>query len=44
MKIEFQKQFGKGTDPWYAKAERWVKKNESSEDRISTSFNICLEE
>ena len=26
MKIEFQKQFGKGTDPWYAKAERWVKK------------------
>ena len=26
MKIEFQKQFGKGVDPWYAKAERWVKK------------------
>ena len=26
MKINFQKQFGKGTDPWYAKAERWVKK------------------
>ena len=26
MKIEFQKQFGKGTDPWYAKAERWIKK------------------
>ena len=26
VKIEFQKQFGKGTDPWYAKAERWVKK------------------
>ena len=26
MKIEFQKQFGKGTDPWYAKGERWVKK------------------
>ena len=26
MKIEFEKQFGKGTDPWYAKAERWVKK------------------
>ena len=24
--INFQKQFGKGTDPWYAKAERWVKK------------------
>ena len=21
MKIEFEKQFGKGVDPWYAKAE-----------------------
>ena len=27
MKIEFEKQFGKGTDPWYAKAERWAKKH-----------------
>ena len=26
MKIEFEKQFGKGVDPWYEKAERWVKK------------------
>jgi len=26
MKIEFKKQYGKGTDPWYAKAERWVYK------------------
>ena len=26
MKIEFEKQFGKGTDPWYAKAQRWAKK------------------
>ena len=26
MKIEFEKQFGKGTDPWYAKAERYVYK------------------
>ena len=26
MKIEFEKQFGRGTDPWYAKAERWAKK------------------
>ena len=26
MKIEFEKQFGKGTDPWYAKAEMWAKK------------------
>ena len=26
MKIKFHKQFGKGTDPWYAKAERYVYK------------------
>ena len=26
MKIEFQKQFGQGVDPWYTKAERWAKK------------------
>ena len=26
MKIEFEKQFGKRTAPWYAKAERWAKK------------------
>ena len=26
MKIEFEKQFGKGVDPWYAKVERWAKK------------------
>ena len=26
MKIEFEKQFGKGVDPWYTKAERWAKK------------------
>ena len=25
MKIEFEKQFGQGVDPWYAKAERWAK-------------------
>ena len=24
MKINFQKQFGKGTDPWYAKADAWL--------------------
>ena len=24
--IEFEKQFGKGVDPWYAKAEIWAKK------------------
>ena len=26
MKINFKKQFGKGTDPWYAKTERYVYK------------------
>tara|TARA_A100001391_G_scaffold50817_1_gene30893 strand:+ start:143 stop:463 length:321 start_codon:yes stop_codon:yes gene_type:complete len=26
VEIKFKKQFGKGTDPWYAKAERWAKK------------------
>ena len=26
MKIEFEKTFGKGVDPWHDKAERWVKK------------------
>ena len=26
MKFEFEKSVGKGTDPWYAKAERWAKK------------------
>ena len=24
--IKFEKQFGKGVDPWYTKAERWAKK------------------
>ena len=26
MVLNFEKQFGKGVDPWYVKAERWVKK------------------
>ena len=26
MKFEFEKTFGKGTDPWYTKARRWAKK------------------
>ena len=26
MGLNFNKQFGKGTDPWYAQAERWAKK------------------
>ena len=27
--IKFEKQFGKVTDPWYAKAERWAKKQKN---------------
>ena len=26
MGLNFNKQFGKGTDPWYAKTERWADK------------------
>ena len=26
MQFSFEKQFGKGTDPWYSKAKRWAKK------------------
>ena len=26
MKYEFEKTFGKGVDPWYAKMERWANK------------------
>ena len=26
MKVEFEKQFGEGVDPWHAEAERWAKK------------------
>ena len=26
MIFKFEKTFGKGTDPWYAQAERWAKK------------------
>ena len=33
MKFEFEKSFGKGTDPWYAKAKRWAK-----EQRFPISF------
>ena len=29
IKFNFEKQFGEGTDPWYAKAERWAKKQKN---------------
>ena len=25
-RVKYEKQFGDGVDPWYAKAERWAKK------------------
>ena len=25
-RVKFEKQFGDGVDPWYAKAERWANK------------------
>ena len=38
MKIEFEKQFGKGVDPWYAKAERWAKKQRFPISFIALGF------
>ena len=41
MKIEFEKQFGKGVDPWYAKAERWAKKQRFPISFLALGI-ICL--
>jgi len=38
MKIEFEKQFGKGVDPWYEKAERWAKKQRFPISFIALGF------
>ena len=38
MKIKFEKQFGKGTDPWYEKAERWAKKQRFPISFIALGF------
>ena len=42
MKIEFEKQFGKGTDPWYAKAERWAKKQKFPISFLALGFIAYL--
>ena len=42
MKIEFEKQFGKGTDPWYAKAERWAKKQKFPISFLALGFIAWL--
>ena len=44
MKIEFEKQFGKGTDPWYAKAERWAKKQKFPISFLTFGFITWLRE
>ena len=38
MKIEFEKQFGERTDPSYAKAERWAKKQRFPISFIALGF------
>ena len=42
MKIEFEKQFGKGVDPWYAKAERWAKKQRFPISHLALGFIAYL--
>ena len=44
MKIEFEKQFGKGTDPWYAKAERWAKKQKFPISFLALGFIAWLKQ
>ena len=42
MKIEFEKQFGKGVDPWYARAERWAKKQKFPISFLALGFIAYL--
>jgi hypothetical protein len=42
MKVEFEKQFGKGVDPWYAKAERWAKKQRFPISHLALGFIAYL--
>ena len=44
MKIEFEKQFGKGTDTWYAKAERWAKKQKFPISFLALGFIAWLKQ
>ena len=44
MKVEFEKQFGKGVDPWYAKAERWAKKQKFPISFLALGFITWLRE
>ena len=42
VKIEFEKQFGKGTDSWYVKAERWAKKQKFPISFLALGFIAYL--
>ena len=42
MKIEFEKKFGEGVDPWYAKAERWAKKQKFPISFLALGFIAWL--
>ena len=44
MKIEFEKQFGQGVDPWYAKAERWAKKQKFPISHLALGIIAWLKE
>ena len=44
IKFNFEKQFGKGIDPWYAKAERWAKKQKFPISFIALGFIAWLKE
>ena len=44
IKFNFEKQFGKGTDPWYEKAERWAKKQKFPISFLSSGNIAWLKE
>ena len=44
IEFKFEKQFGKGTDPWYAKAERWAKKQKFPISFLALGFIAWLKE
>ena len=42
VKIEFEKQFGQGVDPWYEKAKRWAKKQKFPISFLALGFIAYL--
>ena len=42
MKVEFEKKFGDGVDPWYAKAERWANKQKFPISFLALGFIAWL--